>query len=583
MKTIPCLLLVCSLVVGCNKSETPVASVSPIEALADEYLEAMLLRFPSTETYYSLPGARHTEIFDNSPEARVEWETKVDAWLEALEKIERPQLVGSRDWVTYGILHEALAASVATRICRSELWSASTATAWHTGMPFVFDLQPVGTPAARAAALERLQKVSGYIDGEIGNLRAGADLGYTAPRPTVEDVPQEVRELLQEDNPFLNILKRDDDAAFGAAVHEVYAAKIAPAIERFADYIEEDYLPQAREELALTVHPNGAECYRALVRSFTTIAPSPDAIHETGLQQVAMIRGEMQEILDQHYNGEAIESFLQRLNEDPEFTFTSSEEILTHARQSLTGIRELMPQLFGVLPKADVIIEPYPAYRSSGTGEYWSSSEDGERPGIFFVPVTEPTKRSRIVQQSLLYHETLPGHHLQGAIALELGDRVHPIARYLWNDGYSEGWALYSERLMDELDQYATPLDRVGMLSDQGARAARLVIDTGLHFRNWTWQQAYDYMSANTAWSPVDVESEIDRYIAWPGQANAYMLGMLKIMELRAVAEAAFGDAFDIREFHARVLENGSVTLPMLEESVIAWVESHLRQQASSN
>jgi len=583
MKTRLCLILFCGLAVACGKTTDAVEEVSPIEALADEYLQEMLLRYPSTETYYSLPDARHTEIFDNSPDARLEWEAKVDSWLAALEKIEPPGEVGSRDWVTYGILHEELSASVGSRICRSELWVASTATAWYTDLPFVFDLQPVGTPEARAAALARLGKVAGYIDGEISNLRAGADFGFTAPRPTVEKVPQEARELLRDDNPFLNILARDDDEEFAAEVRKVYDEQIAPAIERFAEYIEEDYLPQAREELALTTHANGAECYRALVRSFTTIAPSPDTIHEIGLQQVAIIRGEMQEILDRHYDGVSIEAFMKRLNEDPEFTFTSSDEILASARQSLAGIRELMPQLFGVLPKADVIIKPYPAYRSSGTGEYWSSSEDGERPGIFYIPVTEPTKRSRTGQQSFLYHETLPGHHLQGAIALELGDRVHPIARYLWNAGYGEGWALYSERLMDELDQYSTPLDRIGMLSDQGARAARLVIDTGLHTRGWTRQQAYDYMVANTAWPPVDVESEIDRYIAWPGQANAYMLGMLKIMELRAVAEEAFGDEFDIREFHARVLENGSVTLPMLEESVINWIEAHLQQQAASN
>jgi uncharacterized protein (DUF885 family) len=315
------------------------------------------------------------------------------------------------------------------------------------------------------------------------------------------------------------------------------------------------------------------------VRSFTTIAPPADVIHQTGLEQVAKIRAEMQSIIDEHFGGGEIEPFLQRLNVDPAFTFTSSEEMLDRARTSLAGIRELMPQLFGVLPKADVIIKPYPAFRGSGTGEYWSSSEDGTRPGIFYIPTSTPEKRSKTGQQSFLYHETMPGHHLQGAIALELGDRVHPIARYLWNAGYGEGWALYAERLMDELGQYSTPLDRIGMLSDQGARAARLVIDTGLHTRGWTRQQAVDYMLANTAWAPVDVESEIDRYIAWPGQANAYMLGLLEIMRLRALAEEAFGDDFDIREFHDRVLENGSITLPMLEETIVAWIQNYLDQQ----
>jgi uncharacterized protein (DUF885 family) len=444
----------------------------------------------------------------------------------------------------------------------------------------MFDLQPVGSAPARAAALQRLSKVADYIDTEASNLRAGLDFGFSAPRPTVAGVPAEIRALLDKDNPFLNVANRDDDADFTAAVQEIFATQIAPAIERFANYIESDYLPKAREELAVLANPRGSECYAALVRAFTTISVAPEVIHETGLQQIANIRADMQAIIDEHFGGGEIEPFLRRLNVDPEFTFASEAEILDRARNTLAGIRPLLPELFAVLPKADVIIKPYPSYRESGTGEYWSSSEDGTRPGTMYIPTSHPEQRSRTGQQSFLYHETIPGHHLQGAIALELGDRVHPIARYLWNSGYGEGWALYAERLMDELGQYSTPLDRIGMLSDQGARAARLVIDTGLHTMGWTRQQAVDYMLANTAWPPIDVESEINRYIAWPGQANAYMLGMLEIMKLRALAEEAFGDDFDEREFHARVLENGSVTLPMLQEAVLAWIQKYLDAQS---
>jgi len=569
------------LLAACSEQAKNEPETSPIEAVADDYLQEMLQRYPSTETYYSLPGATHDDVFDNSPEAKLAWESRVDGWLAELTRVGPPRDVGSRDWVTYGILYEELAGSVATRGCRSELWAASTATAWHTDLPFVFDLQPVGSEEARAAALRRLGKVAAYIDNEITNLRTGLDFGYSAPRPTVEKVPQQIRALLAEDNPFLNVAVRDDDAEFAAAVQATFDEQIAPAIQRFSDYIETDYLPHARAELSVSDNPDGEVCYTALVRSFTTISPSSDVIHETGLEQIALIRADMQNVLDEHYGGGSIEDFLLRLNLDPEFTFSTSEEILENARSSLAGIRELMPELFGVLPKADVIIKPYPAYRSTGTGEYWSSSEDGTRPGIFYIPTSHPEKRSRTGQQSFLYHETIPGHHLQGAIALELGERVHPIARYLWNSGYGEGWALYSERLMDEIDQYTTPLDRIGMLSDQGARAARLVIDTGLHTKGWTRQQAVDYMTANTAWPPIDIESEIDRYTAWPGQANAYMLGMLEIMKMRALAEEAFGDEFDIREFHARVLENGSITLPMLEDVMVTWIDEHLQKNLS--
>jgi uncharacterized protein (DUF885 family) len=177
----------------------------------------------------------------------------------------------------------------------------------------------------------------------------------------------------------------------------------------------------------------------------------------------------------------------------------------------------------------------------------------------------------------VLYHETYPGHHLQGAIALELGDRVHPLARYLYNSGYGEGWGLYSERLADELGLYAGPLDRIGMLSDQAARAARLVVDSGMHTMGWTREQAVDYMLANTAWVPGDIQAEIDRYIAWPGQATAYMLGMLEIRRLRNLAEARLGEQFDLRTFHDRILENGRVTLPMLKESVEAWIAAQTK------
>ncbi len=557
---------------ACGQEASVQPEISRIESIADNYLEEMLQRYPSTATYYSLPGMRHDDLFDNSSDALLAWQAREDFWLAQLTEIGAPAEVGSRDWVTYGILYDELSNSVGTRICRSDLWAASTATAWHRDLPFVFDLQPVGSPEAREEALQRLGKVAAYIDTDISNLRAGLDFGYSAPRPTVEAVPGEIRALLVEDNPFLSVATRDDDADFSAAVQAIFEEQIAPAIERYAAYIESDYLPKAREGIALTFNPDGAECYRALVRSFTTISPSADAIHETGLEQIAAIRADMQVIIDEHFGGGDIEPFLLRLNVDPRFTFNSEEEILQNAVDSLAGIREILPELFSLLPKADVIIKPYPTFRASATGEYWSSSEDGTRPGIFYIPTSNPEQRSRSGQQSFLYHETYPGHHLQGAIALELGDKVHPIARYLWNSGYGEGWALYAERLMDELDLYTTPLDRFGMLSDQGARAARLVIDTGLHTRGWTRQQAVDYMLANTAWPTFDIESEINRYIAWPGQANAYMLGMLEIMKLRALAEEQLGDDFDIREFHNRLLENGSVTLPMLEEAVVTWI-----------
>jgi len=282
----------------------------------------------------------------------------------------------------------------------------------------------------------------------------------------------------------------------------------------------------------------------------------------------------MQAIIDQHFQGETIESLMKNLNINPDYTFATRDDVLNYALDSLDASITAMSRAFGVLPKADLLIKPYPAYReASGTGEYHSSSEDGSRPGIYYIAVVNPTHRSVAGQQSVLYHEGYPGHHLQGAIALELGDSVHPLARYLWNSGYGEGWALYSERLADELGLYNGPLDKIGLLSDQAARAARLVVDSGIHTMGWNRQQAVDYMLSNTAWPPGDIEAEINRYISWPGQANSYMLGMLEIRRLRELAEAELGTDFDVRSFHDRVLGFGSITLPMLEESVQAWIK----------
>ena len=372
---------------------------------------------------------------------------------------------------------------------------------------------------------------------------------------------------------FLNPATRSEDEAFQAAVREIYEDEITPAILRFAEFIKNDYLAEARVGIALSENPNGAECYPALVRSFATIRPSADEIHELGLQQIAGIRKEMQSVIDEHFGGGPIEAFLRRVNTDPEFTFASKDAVLQYSIDALDAAKAAMPRVFNRLPKADDIVKPYPEFAESGIGEYHSPSEDGTRPGIFYIAVTDPLHRTRVTQRSTLYHETYPGHHQQIAISLELGDKVHSIARYFGNSGFSEGWGLYAERLADELGLYSNPIDYFGLLSEQGARASRLVIDTGLHTKGWTRQQAVDYMMSNTAWPATDIQNDINRYISWPGQATSYMLGMLEIQRLRALAEEELGEDFDLSAFHDRVVGFGGSTLPMLHVSILAWIE----------
>ena len=560
---------------GACSVQSPEPEISEVEALADEYLAALFEREPTLGTFYSIEGSSHDRLPDNSLEALSEWQQREDTWLATLKEIEEPSDIGSRDWVSYGILRESLESAVALRVCRDPLWQASDATGWHRDLPFLFDIQPVDTEPHRQQTLERLSAVDHFIDTEIANLRTGLDMGYSSPRVTVEAVPGQVRSLIAEDSIFLSPAIRSGDEVFAAAVGDIYRQEIIPAINRFADFIETVYLGQARDELAVTANPYGIDCYPARVRSFVTIQPSADEIHTVGLEQIENISAEMRVTIDEHFGGESIADFMRRINDDPEFTFETEADVLQYSIDGLDTAKNAMAKAFGTLPIADVLVKPYPDFAASGSGEYHSSSEDGTRPGIFYIAVIDPQARSRSNQLSTLYHETYPGHHLQGAIALELGDKVHPIARYLWNSGYGEGWALYAERLAAELDLYATPLDYMGLYSDQGARAARLVIDSGIHTKGWTRQQAVDYMMANTGWAPVDIQNEINRYIAWPGQATSYMLGMLEIRRLRNLAENELGETFDLRAFHDRVVGFGSMTLPMLEVSIGAWIEEN--------
>jgi len=582
MRNIFCIVLLCLTALACTEKDAAEPVVvnhstknenRSIEVIADEYLAALLQRHPEIGTNYSLPGARHDRLFDNSLHALTAWQAREDTWLRELEQTGSPAEVGSRDWVSYGILHETLSAEKASRLCRRELWSASTTTSWHNYWPSLFEIQPVDTADQQQQAIDRLEALAVYIDTEITNLRLGLAEGFSAPRVTVEKVPEGIHALIAEDSPLLNPAVRVNDPDYTVKLRAVFDNKTVPAINRYAQFLKNEYLPQAREQIALSANPRGSECYPTLVRYFATIQPSAEEIHQLGLEMIAGVRDEMQIIIDEHFQGETIESLMKNLNSDPDYTFRTRDDVLSYALDSLDASKAAMPEAFGRLPKADMLIKPYPAYREAGgTGEYHSSSEDATRPGIYYIAVVDPTHRSIAGQQSVLYHEGYPGHHLQGAIALELGDSVHPIARYVWNSGFGEGWALYSERLADELGLYSGPLDKIGLLSDQAARAARLVVDSGLHTKDWGRQQAVDYMLANTAWPPGDIESEINRYISWPGQANSYMLGMLEIRRLRNLAESELGQSFDIREFHDRVLGNGNITLPMLEESIQAWI-----------
>jgi uncharacterized protein (DUF885 family) len=344
-------------------------------------------------------------------------------------------------------------------------------------------------------------------------------------------------------------------------------------VRRYRDFLNNVYLPAAREQIGVGANPSGADCYRAQVRSLTTLDVPAREIHQIGLDQMALIQAEMRTIARRSFNTDDVPALLQRLATDRQYLFRTREEMTAYAAAAIGRAKTAMPRYFGRLPRADVRIEPYPAFaeRSAPAASYEPPAEDGSRPGIYRLNTYEPEKQSKVAIESTAFHESIPGHHLQLAIAQERTN-VHPLTRFMGNSGFSEGWGLYSERLADEMGLFSSDLDRMGLLSNEALRAARMVVDPGIHVLGWTREQAIDYMLRNTAENRQSVENEVDRYIGWPGQATAYMLGNLEIRRLRTMAERELGPRFDIREFHDTVLQDGTVTLPMLRAAVERWV-----------
>ncbi len=573
----------CLAVSACQAApdKMPVVAYAPglgpdarVKALADEFVNAYFDRFPESATLFGVPGRHHDKLTDNSLAALETWKAREDALLNQLGQVDPARITPGTLRATYAIARQAIEADVAKRICRDELWPVSQMTGWQVSLGYLVTIQPVGTDEARHEALARWSSLPAYIDREIANLREGAKSGYTSPKLNVRIVIEQVRSLAAtpvKDSPFGTPAERDTSPEFKKAFTALVAEQIQPAMTRYADFLEKAYLPAAREAIGVTSHPDGAKCYDASVRYFSSVPKTAKEVHELGLRQNEALGAEMKAIGQRMFKTDDVPAILQRARTDPAFKFKSRDEKIAYSQAALQRAKTAVPGWFGLLPKADVVIQPYPKFREKNApNEYNPPAEDGSRPAVFFISAYQAEKQSRVVDESTAFHETIPGHHLQGAIALERKD-IHPIGRYLSNSGYAEGWALYAERVADEMKLFSSDLDRLGMLSSQALRASRLVVDSGLHTRGWSRQQAIDYMMTHTAETPHDIEAEVDRYIIYPGQATSYMIGKLEISDARAEAQAAMGDRFDIKAFHDRVLEDGGVPISYLREKITAW------------
>ena len=567
---------------ACNRGEkAPAPAPAPeradarVRELADAYLEGFFQRNPDQVTLFGVPGRHQDALPDNSFDALRAWQAKEDRWLAQATKIdpaavEAPPLRG-----TYAIVREALDASIGARVCRSELWTVSQfVNGWQVQDGYIVTIQPVGTEEARKEALARWSRLPKYVDTEIANLREGLKAGYSAPKGNVRLVIDQMDTLIATptaDSPFDSPSVRDKTPEFAKQFDMLVREQIVPAFKRYRDFLQHEYLPAAREAIGVSANPNGAACYDASVRYHSSLPTPAREVHATGLQEVEHLDAEMSAIGKRSFGTADVKTLLQHARTEKRYLFKSPDELIARSQAALARAKDRIHDWFGLLPKADVVIQRYPKFREkSGPNEYNPPAEDGSRPAVFFINAYEAEKKSRVEAESTAFHETIPGHHLQGAIALERRD-IHPIGRYLGNSGYAEGWALYAERLADEMKLFSTDLDRLGMLSSQALRASRLVVDSGIHTLGWTRQQAIDFMLAHTAEDPADVVSEVDRYIIYPGQATAYMLGKLEISKARAEAQQSMGPKFGIKQFHDRVLEDGAIPVRFLHQKIRAW------------
>jgi uncharacterized protein (DUF885 family) len=504
--------------------------------------------------------------------------------LALIRSIDRDALpAGER--VNYDLLLDGLERDVASQRFPSHYLRMNQMSGPQQDLAALLAMMPNAQPGQLENQIARMEAMPAYIDQSIALMREGLKAGVTPPKITLRDVPQQIKNQLVDDAVHSPLLKGFTDIpgtvdplladSLRQRAAEAYRTKVGPAYERLLQFTERVYLPAARESVAARDLPDGQAWYQDNVARMTTTDLSPQQIHEIGLREVRRIRGEMDAIIESTGFDGDFADFLHFLRTDPQFYHTRAEDLMREYRDISKRADPELVKLFGILPRMPygVIEVPDYAAKSTTTAYYQRGSLEAGRPGYYFANTYALETRPRWEMEALSLHEAVPGHHLQIALQQEL----EGLPWFRKNPSYTvfvEGWGLYSESLGEEMGFYQDPYSKFGQLTYEMWRAIRLVVDTGMHYLGWTRQQAIDFFQENAGKSEHDIVVEIDRYIVWPGQALAYKIGELKIKELRAYAEVALGDRFDIRAFHDTLLGNGAVPLNLLEANIRSWVAS---------
>jgi prolyl oligopeptidase len=553
-------------------------SAEPIwTQLAADWWEAQLEHTPTYATFVG-DSRFNDRLEELGPKARREWQDKL-AELEKRAAVLSPIQLTESDRVSLELLRLQLELERKQDKFKLYEWAIDPNYGPQSWFAQLMSFTPLKTAKDLDDFDKRLEQFPRYFHQYIGELKDGLGDGRIAPKIAVERVIKQVDEMLAqpvEKSPWgekLGSLPAPLAARRESLVKRVRRS-VYPALTDLRDFLRDKYLPKARvKDIGLSSLPDGIATYRFQIYYHTTENLDPHEVHELGLNELKAIQAEILAIARRMGHKGDLASFFKTVKSNPKNFFRTREEIEKKAQENIRRAEEQLPKFFGRLPKTEVVVKPIESFREKDAvaAFYDEPPDDLSRPGVFYVNTYAPTTRPRFAATALAAHESIPGHHMQIAIALETD--LPAFRRHAQFNAFTEGWGLYSERLADEMGLYRDDSSRFGMLTYQAWRACRLVVDTGIHAKGWSRDKAIEFMSANAALSREEIVNEVDRYIVWPGQALAYMVGEKELMKLRKEAKEKMGKRFDLKEFHDVVLKNGSIPLSTLDGVVRDWEE----------
>ena len=557
-------------------------SVAQLNRLYESYWEFLLKESPLTATY--LGDHRYDDLLDDaSEEAFHRRNSQFERFLDQLRRIPKPS--SKPDQLNYTLFERELEDNLGSAKFRAYLTPITQQSGLQIDIPEIVTYHPFNTIRDFDNFIKRLRAFPRLVDQVIESMRTGIRSKIVLAKVTTEKIIPQLEANVVQDPKSLELYKSiekipknwssRDTVRIKDDIEDAIRRSIIPAFENLLLFFKEEYLPVCRADPGVWSLPDGRERYAFAVRHYTTTSMSPDDIHELGLRELKRIHSEMQTITDKLSFKGSLHDFIGSLRNDKSLFNDSAAELMDGFRKILAKMDEKLPLLFGRLPKAPYSFREIEAFRAEAAPDayYYRPPDDGSRPAYFYVNTFRPEQRPKYTMEVLAYHEAVPGHHLQLAIQQELTG----MPKFRRHGGYTafiEGWGLYSEELPKKVGFYGDLLSDFGRLSFDAWRAARLVVDTGIHYKHWTREKAIEFFLENTSLSELNVVSEIERYIAWPGQALAYKIGQLKISELRTKAEKALGERFDIRSFHDELLGDGALALDVLEDKMQSWITS---------